>query len=166
MHSEIQIDPTSCDDLFQCKISFLNVLKGLMIECFIFILFFFLFSTPSQKGALASGIEKGELLKIRRLLLMRLWAGWRAETRSLHNHRYKAAQIIARMVRRTKGPLWVKEAVLVCYHMWYRYIKVKVMLFTLLFNALCVKVILHCTLPLCTQVDVAHFCHIIRFLWN
>ena len=40
--------------------------------------------------------------------------------------RFKASQILARMVRRTKGPMWVKEVVLVTFHMWHRYAAVKV----------------------------------------
>lgn len=30
------------------------------------------------------------------------------------------------MMRRTKGPMWVKEVVLVCFHMWHRYAAVRV----------------------------------------
>lgn len=54
------------------------------------------------------------------------FSGWRAEARELHVMRAKATQILARMVRRTKGPLWVKESALVCFHMWHRYTAVKV----------------------------------------
>jgi hypothetical protein len=80
----------------------------------------------TQPGEWSAAIAKDDMLKIRRLMLEKLFVGWRAETRDLRITRYKASQILARMVRRTKGPLWVKEATLVCFHMWYRYIKVKV----------------------------------------
>ena len=30
------------------------------------------------------------------------------------------------MMRRTKGPLYSKEAVLICFHLWKRYVTVKV----------------------------------------
>ena len=66
------------------------------------------------------------MLKIRRLMLEKLFSGWRSETVFLRMVRYKASQILSRMVRRTKGPLWVKESTLVCFHMWFRYIQVKV----------------------------------------
>jgi hypothetical protein len=66
------------------------------------------------------------MLKIRRLMLEKLFLGWVTETRDLRMVRYKASMILSRMVRRTKGPLWVKEATLVCFHMWFRYIQVKV----------------------------------------
>lgn len=65
-------------------------------------------------------------MKIRRLILQRLFNGWRAEARDLKIVRYKASQILSRMMRRTKGPMWVKESALVSFHMWYRYTKVKV----------------------------------------
>lgn len=64
-------------------------------------------------------------MKIRRLILLKLFYAWNNETKNLKNMRFKASQKLSRMVRRTKGPLWVKESTLVCFHMWYRYIKVK-----------------------------------------
>jgi hypothetical protein len=67
-------------------------------------------------------------MKIRRLILQKLVFGWRNEAHNLKITRYKASQILARMMRRTKGPMWVKESTLVCFHMWYRYITVKVSL--------------------------------------
>ena len=66
------------------------------------------------------------MMKIRRLMLEKLFIGWKDEVRVLKLCRYKASQVIARMVRRTKGPLWVKESSLVCFHLWYRYTAVKV----------------------------------------
>ncbi|RYH15346.1 hypothetical protein EON65_31855 [archaeon] len=65
------------------------------------------------------------MLKIRRMMLQKLFDGWRKESRELKTMRYKAAQILARMMRRTRGPLWVKESTLVCFHMWHRYAAVK-----------------------------------------
>lgn len=65
-------------------------------------------------------------MKIRRLIFQRLFNGWRLESRELKTVRYKASQILSRMMRRTKGPMWVKESTLVSFHMWYRYVKVKV----------------------------------------
>jgi hypothetical protein len=47
------------------------------------------------------------------------------ESHALKILRYKASQILSRMMRRSKGPLWVKESSLVCFHMWYRYINIK-----------------------------------------
>lgn len=79
-----------------------------------------------QPGEWSSAIAKSDMLKIRRLMLEKLFFGWRTETRELRMVRYKASQILSRMVRRTKGQLWVKESTLVCFHMWYRYILVKV----------------------------------------
>jgi hypothetical protein len=81
---------------------------------------------PTQPGEWSRAIAKEDMLKIRRLMLVKLFFGWRTETRELRMVRYKASQILSRMVRRTKGPLWVKEATLVCFHMWFRYIQVKV----------------------------------------
>jgi hypothetical protein len=65
-------------------------------------------------------------MKIRRLVLQKIFYGWRTESRELKTMRFKASQILSRMMRRTRGPMWVKESALVCFHMWYRYIKVKV----------------------------------------
>jgi hypothetical protein len=33
----------------------------------------------------------------------------------------RASQILSRMLRRSRGPLWMKEAQLVCFHMWRRF---------------------------------------------
>ncbi|KAJ1399601.1 hypothetical protein B484DRAFT_406253, partial [Ochromonadaceae sp. CCMP2298] len=76
-------------------------------------------------GEWHSSIAREDTLKIRRLILDKLFQGWCRETRELRIIRYKAQQILSRMVRRTKGPLWVKEAVLVCFHMWFRYMRAK-----------------------------------------
>lgn len=81
-------------------------------------------------------ISKSDMLKIRRLMLQKLFTGWRSETRDLSVIRYKASQILSRMVRRTKGPLWVKESALVCFHMWFRYISVKVLIVIMLYHQL------------------------------
>jgi hypothetical protein len=64
-------------------------------------------------------------MKIRRMVLLKLFYAWKNESRDLKIMRYKATQILSRMVRRTKGPLWVKESTLVCFHMWHRYTVVK-----------------------------------------
>jgi hypothetical protein len=71
-------------------------------------------------------IDPSDVTKIRRLILINLFNGWKTEAHQLKITRFKASQILARMMRRTKGPLWVKESTLVCFHMWYRYITVKV----------------------------------------
>jgi len=70
-------------------------------------------------------VPRSDLLKIRRLVLQKLFDSWRTETKNLSTLRYKASQILSRMMRRTKGPMWVKESLLVCFHMWSRYISVK-----------------------------------------
>jgi len=70
-------------------------------------------------------VPRADLLKIRRLVLQKLFDSWRTETKNLSTLRYKASQILSRMMRRTKGPMWVKESLLVCFHMWSRYISVK-----------------------------------------
>jgi hypothetical protein len=77
-------------------------------------------------GEWRSQIDPMELTKIRRLMLLKLFNGWRTEAHDLKIMRFKASQILSRMVRRTKGPMWVKESTLVCFHMWYRYVTVKV----------------------------------------
>jgi hypothetical protein len=76
-------------------------------------------------GAWKSQIDPTDVTKIRRLILLQLFEGWRTEAHSLKITRFKASQILARMMRRTKGPMWVKESTLVCFHMWYRYVTVK-----------------------------------------
>ena len=70
-------------------------------------------------------IAHEDRMKIRRMVLLKLFNGWKNESHDLKIMRYKASQILSRMVRRTKGPLWVKESTLVCFHMWYRYTVVK-----------------------------------------
>lgn len=77
-------------------------------------------------GEWSDAVAASDMLKIRRMMLQKLFTGWRMEARELKNMRYKAAQILARMMRRTRGPLWVKESSLVCFHMWHRYVSVKV----------------------------------------
>lgn len=80
----------------------------------------------TQPGEWSNNVSVEDMLKIRRMMMEKLFSGWRTETRELRIMRSKATQVLSRMVRRTKGPLWVKEASLVCFHMWYRYVKVKV----------------------------------------
>jgi hypothetical protein len=76
-------------------------------------------------GEWSCNISESDNMKIRRLIIQRLFNGWRLESRELKTVRYKASQILSRMMRRTKGPMWVKESTLVSFHMWYRYVKVK-----------------------------------------
>lgn len=72
-----------------------------------------------------AAISEMDEYKIRRLIVVKLFHGWLSTAHSQRTNNYKASQIIARMVRRTRGPLMMKEAVLVCFHMWHRYIAVK-----------------------------------------
>jgi hypothetical protein len=74
--------------------------------------------SPQEWGA---SISEGDQNKIRRLVLSKLFSGWRSEIRFLRNNRFKASQILTRVMRRSKGPLWVKETTLVCFHVWRRY---------------------------------------------
>lgn len=73
-----------------------------------------------------SAISETDINKIRRLILSAIFRGWRIQVRSLKTMQFRAAQIISRMVRRTKGVLYSKEAVLVCYHLWKRYVAVRI----------------------------------------
>jgi hypothetical protein len=70
-------------------------------------------------------ISETDGMKIRRLILSKLFEGWKAEVRELRGMRFKASQILARTVRRSKGPMWVKEGVLICFHIWHRYSAVR-----------------------------------------
>ena len=70
-------------------------------------------------------ISEADALKLRRLILVKLFLGWRTETRELRGRRFKGAQILTRTMRKHKGPLWVKEGVMVCYHVWHRYAAVR-----------------------------------------
>lgn len=74
---------------------------------------------------LSEHISESDINKIRRLILQGLFDGWNAQVRSLKSKAFKASQILARMMRRTKGPLYTKEAVLVCFHLWMRYVAVR-----------------------------------------
>ena len=78
--------------------------------------------SPQEWGA---SISEGDQNKIRRLVLSKLYQGWRSEVRFLRNNRFKASQILTRVMRRSKGPLWVKETTLVCFHVWRRYSSVR-----------------------------------------
>ena len=70
-------------------------------------------------------MSEEDSMKIRRLILSKLFSGWKSEVRELRGMRFKATQILARTMRRSKGPMWVKEGVLVCYHIWRRYSAVR-----------------------------------------
>ena len=80
------------------------------------------FAPPGEDSVEISEIDG---MKIRRLILSKLFEGWKAEVRELRGQRFKASQILARTVRRSKGPMWVKEGVLVCFHIWHRYSAVR-----------------------------------------
>lgn len=71
-------------------------------------------------------ISEEDSIKIRRLILTKLFKGWSVQARLTKANHFKASQIIARMMRRSNGPLWLKEVVLVSFHMWRRYSAVKV----------------------------------------
>ena len=71
-------------------------------------------------------ISETDINKIRRLILSAIFRGWRIQVRSLKTMQFRASQIISRMVRRTKGVLYSKEAVLVCFHLWKRYVAVRI----------------------------------------
>ena len=76
------------------------------------------FFAPEEWGNVLADHDKA---KIRRLILVKLFVGWRKEWKFLSANRFKAGQLLSRMMRRTKGPLWVKEVNLVCFHMWKRF---------------------------------------------
>ena len=80
------------------------------------------FAPQGEYSAAMSDMDK---MKIRRLILSKLFQGWRSEVRELRGMRHKATQILARTMRRSKGPMWVKEGVLVTYHIWRRYTAVR-----------------------------------------
>ena len=80
------------------------------------------FAPPGENSV---QISETDGMKIRRLILSKLFEGWKAEVRELRGMRFKASQILARTVRRSKGPMWVKEGVLVCFHIWHRYTAVR-----------------------------------------
>jgi hypothetical protein len=68
-------------------------------------------------------------LKFRRLILSKLFGSWRTETRELRGQRFRACQTLTRVMRKIKGPLWVKEGLLVCFHIWFRYTWLRAPLF-------------------------------------
>ena len=88
--------------------------------------------TPQAVMAYFSQEDFGKLLsendrtKIRRLILSKLFGGWANEVRVQRTFRYRASLILSRMMRKTKGPMWSKEMTLLFFHMWRRYIAVRV----------------------------------------
>ena len=70
-------------------------------------------------------LTESDHFKIRRLILVKLFQTWHSEARSSRLRAAKAAQILSRMIRRSRGPLWIKESQLVCFHMWRRYSAVR-----------------------------------------
>jgi len=80
------------------------------------------FAPPGEYSAAMTEVDQ---MKIRRLILSKLFVGWRSEMRELRGMRFKASQILARTMRRSKGPMWVKEGVLVTFHIWRRYTAVR-----------------------------------------
>ena len=83
-------------------------------------------SLPSQPYEFRNVISEADAIKIRRLILTKLFRGWHNEVRYMKGNYYKAAQIMARSIRRGGDTLWVREVVLVSFHMWHRYAAVKV----------------------------------------
>ena len=79
----------------------------------------------APQGEYSVAMSDVDQMKIRRLILSKLFMGWRSEVRELRGMRYKASQILARTMRRSKGPMWVKEGVLVTFHIWRRYAAVR-----------------------------------------
>lgn len=71
-------------------------------------------------------ISLSDEVKLRRLILSKLFHGWRSEVHQQRVNSHNAMQILTRMMRRSRGPMWLKEAVLVCFHMWRRYSAVRV----------------------------------------
>jgi hypothetical protein len=67
-----------------------------------------------------------DLTKIRRLILIKMFKGWSLEVRRLKKNRFSAHQIISRCYRRSNGTLYAKESMLICFHMWRRYIAVNI----------------------------------------
>lgn len=70
-------------------------------------------------------LTSSDNFKIRRLILDKLFRAWHGEAHRSRLRAAKAAQIISRMIRRSRGPIWMKESQLVCFHMWRRYTGVK-----------------------------------------
>lgn len=68
-----------------------------------------------------SDIDKS---KIRRLILTKLFDGWRQDIREMLLGRYRASMILARCMRRSSNQTWAKENLLQCFHMWRRYMAV------------------------------------------
>jgi hypothetical protein len=62
--------------------------------------------------------------KLRRLILSKLYAGWKKEVRHLRSVRYRAAATLARSFRRTATTMWTKEMVMITFHLWRRYVAV------------------------------------------
>ena len=49
-------------------------------------------------------------LKVRRLILEKLWISWISHIRAQKAVHYRATLVLSRMMRRSNGPLWIKEA--------------------------------------------------------
>jgi hypothetical protein len=71
-------------------------------------------------------LSEADRTKIRRLILSKLFNGWINEIRNQKVFRSKASMILSRMMRRTRGPMWSKEMTLLFFHMWRRYVAVRV----------------------------------------
>ena len=66
-------------------------------------------------------ISETDRVKIRRLILNKLFIGWQLDVKNTLKARYRASAILARCMRRTNTQLWAKEVVLMTFHMWKRY---------------------------------------------
>jgi hypothetical protein len=74
---------------------------------------------------------------------------WKRKAYDNKMRRLKGVKLLVRAARRIKGPLWVKEIKLVCFHMWHRFAAVNVFIFIILFiyfKAEIISYILFCIL--------------------
>jgi hypothetical protein len=65
-------------------------------------------------------ITEQELNMVRRLILKKLYVSWQFEAKLLRIRRFKASQILTRMLRRTYGNLSQKERLVLSLHLWHR----------------------------------------------
>jgi hypothetical protein len=69
-------------------------------------------------------INRNDLTKFRRLIVLKIFNEWRKEILFLKKTRHQACQFIIRCSRSATNHLYETEAALVCFHMWKRYLLV------------------------------------------
>jgi hypothetical protein len=74
----------------------------------------------SKNDSWGGKITEQEMNMVRRLILQKLYAAWVQEAKLLRIRRFKASQIITRMLRRTFGNLSQKERLILSMHLWHR----------------------------------------------